>query len=154
MSTKTILRSRKFFLSSVFISAMLLSAAASSGDKQKQELDAQQLQQAIKKFTGGAKLLKSEAVTLWTPNIAEAGHIVPVHIKSSLDRVEQVAVLVGGNPKPLAATYRIPAGNMSVLKSQVKMRGTNQIVAIVKANGKYYQASKKVKVTIGGCGGG
>ncbi len=141
--------SRKLF--SVLLIAMLLSTTAFAAAEQK--LDAQKLQQAINKFTGGAKLLTSDAITIWAPNIAEAGHIVPVHIKSTLGHVEQAAVLVGGNPEPLAASYRIPGGNVSLLKSQVKMRGTNDVVAIVKVNGKYYQARKKVKVTIGGCGG-
>jgi sulfur-oxidizing protein SoxY len=30
---------------------------------------------------------------------------------------------------------------------------TSDVVAVVKANGRLYSASKEVKVTIGGCGG-
>jgi len=33
------------------------------------------------------------------------------------------------------------------------MGKTGDVVAVVKANGKVYKASKNVKVTIGGCGG-
>jgi sulfur-oxidizing protein SoxY len=33
------------------------------------------------------------------------------------------------------------------------MAKTGDVIAIVKANGKLYSATKEVKVTIGGCGG-
>jgi sulfur-oxidizing protein SoxY len=33
------------------------------------------------------------------------------------------------------------------------MGQTSNVVALVKADGKYYMASKEIKVTLGGCGG-
>jgi sulfur-oxidizing protein SoxY len=33
------------------------------------------------------------------------------------------------------------------------MGQTSNVIALVKADGKYYYASKEVKVTLGGCGG-
>jgi sulfur-oxidizing protein SoxY len=33
------------------------------------------------------------------------------------------------------------------------MGQTSNVVAIVKADGKFFSASKEIKVTIGGCGG-
>jgi sulfur-oxidizing protein SoxY len=35
----------------------------------------------------------------------------------------------------------------------VKMAGSANVVAVVKAQGKFYMASKEIKVTRGGCGG-
>ena len=36
---------------------------------------------------------------------------------------------------------------------RIKMGKTSDVIAVVKANGKLYEARKAVKVTIGGCGG-
>ena len=37
--------------------------------------------------------------------------------------------------------------------TRIKMGKTSKVIAVVKAGGKVYSASKDVKVTIGGCGG-
>ena len=39
------------------------------------------------------------------------------------------------------------------ITTRVKMGQSSNIVALVKADGKYYVAAKEVKVTLGGCGG-
>ena len=39
------------------------------------------------------------------------------------------------------------------ISTRVKMAQTSNVYALVKADGKYYVASKEIKVTLGGCGG-
>ena len=53
----------------------------------------------------------------------------------------------------LAAVFDIPAGTEPSLSTRVKMGQTSNVYALVKADGKYYVASKEIKVTLGGCGG-
>jgi sulfur-oxidizing protein SoxY len=53
----------------------------------------------------------------------------------------------------LAAVFDIPAGTDPSISTRVKMAQSSNIVALVKADGKYFYAAKEVKVTLGGCGG-
>ncbi|GAB5604335.1 thiosulfate oxidation carrier protein SoxY [Sideroxyarcus sp. TK5] len=95
----------------------------------------------------------STLIRLTVPEIAENGSVVPVGISSSLPNVEQIAIMVDKNPNVLAAVFNIPAGTAAEVTTRVKMGKTAHVVALVKADGKYYRTSKEVKVTAGGCGG-
>ncbi|HEY5308969.1 MAG TPA: thiosulfate oxidation carrier protein SoxY, partial [Casimicrobiaceae bacterium] len=83
----------------------------------------------------------------------ENGAVVPVGIASSIPKTESIAILVEKNPNMLAAVFDIPPGTDPAISTRVKMGQSSNIVALVKADGKYYIASKEVKVTLGGCGG-
>ena len=103
---------------------------------------------------GGAEPAPSKDVTFFqTPEIAENGAVVPVGISSALPNTEAIAILIEKNPNMLAAVFDIPPGTEPVITTRVKMAQTSNIYALVKADGKYYVASKEVKVTLGGCGG-
>lgn len=92
-------------------------------------------------------------IRLTVPEIAENGAVVPVGISSSLSNVEQIAIMVDKNPNVLAAVFNIPQGTAAEVTTRVKMGRTAQVVALVKADGKFYRTSREVKVTAGGCGG-
>ncbi|HET9651327.1 MAG TPA: thiosulfate oxidation carrier protein SoxY [Usitatibacter sp.] len=48
----------------------------------------------------------------------------------------------------------MPDGTQPWVNTRVKMGQTSNVFAVVKtADGKFYYASKEVKVTLGGCGG-
>lgn len=93
------------------------------------------------------------AIQLTVPEIAENGSVVPVTVSSSLANVEQISILVDKNPSVLAASFTFPQGTEALVTTRVKMGQTANVVAIVKADGKFYRTSKEVKVTAGGCGG-
>ena len=92
-------------------------------------------------------------IQLTVPEIAENGAIVPVKVVSTFPNVEQISILVEKNPNVLAANFFFPQGTESMLTTRVKMGQTCNVIALVKADGKYYRAAKEVKVTAGGCGG-
>ena len=92
-------------------------------------------------------------IQLTVPEIAENGAIVPVKVVSTFPNVEQISILVEKNPNVLAANFIFPQGTESILTTRVKMGQTCNIIALVKAEGKFYRAAKEVKVTAGGCGG-
>jgi sulfur-oxidizing protein SoxY len=93
------------------------------------------------------------AIQLTVPEIAENGAVVPVTVASTLANVEQISVFVDKNPNVMAANFVFPAGTEGMVTTRVKMGQTSSVVAVVKADGKYYRTSKEVKVTAGGCGG-
>ena len=78
---------------------------------------------------------------------------MPVAVTSTLPNTEQIAILVDKNPNALAASFNIPAGTEAFVSTRVKMGQTSNVHAVVKAGGKWYFATKEIKVTLGGCGG-
>jgi sulfur-oxidizing protein SoxY len=106
------------------------------------------------KALGGGTPVPSNAITFTqTPDIAENGAVVPVGITSAIPNTQSIAILIEKNPNMLAAVFDIPAGTDPSISTRVKMGQSSNIVALVKADGKYYYAAKEVKVTLGGCGG-
>ncbi len=95
----------------------------------------------------------SAAILLMVPEIAENGAVVPVTVSSSLARVEQISILVDKNPNVLAAHFVLPEGTDGFITARVKMGQTATVIALVKADGKFYRVGREVKVTAGGCGG-
>ena len=105
------------------------------------------------KALGGGSPEKGGAITFNAPDIAENGAVVPVAVTSNITNTEQIAILVEKNPNTLAADFMIPAGTEPFVSTRVKMGQTSVVHAAVKADGKWYVASKEIKVTLGGCGG-
>ena len=84
--------------------------------------------------------------------VAAAGWLKPGE-QSSIPKTESIAILVEKNPNVLAASFDIPAGTDPSVTTRIKMGQSSNVYALVKADGKYYVASKEIKVTLGGCGG-
>jgi sulfur-oxidizing protein SoxY len=107
----------------------------------------------VVKALGGAAAVPSADISINAPDIAENGAVVPIGVTSKLGKTESIAILVEKNPSALAASFDIPSGTEAGVTTRVKMGQSSNIHALVKADGKYYVATKEVKVTLGGCGG-
>jgi sulfur-oxidizing protein SoxY len=115
--------------------------------------DTHSLDETVKAL-GGATPVPNAGVTFFqTPDIAENGAVVPVGVTSTIPKTESIAILIEKNPNMVAAVFDIPPGTDPSLSTRVKMAQTSNIYALVKADGKFYVATKEVKVTLGGCGG-
>ena len=88
-----------------------------------------------------------------TPDIAENGAVVPVTVTSTIPGTESIAIMVERNPNMLSAKFDIPEGTDAFVSTRLKMGETSDVIALVKADGKYFYARKEIKVTLGGCGG-
>ena len=119
----------------------------------KSAFEAKTLDEAVKAMGGGAAAQSKDIAFVSTPDIAENGAVVPVGVTSSIPKTESIAILVEKNPNVLAASFDIPAGTDPSVSTRVKMGQSSNVYAVVKADGKYYVASKEIKVTLGGCGG-
>ena len=115
--------------------------------------EAKTMDETMKAVGGGAPAQSKDIAFVSTPDIAENGAVVPVGVSSSIPRTESIAILVEKNPNMLAASFDIPAGTEPSISTRVKMGQSSNVYALVKADGKYYTASKEIKVTLGGCGG-
>jgi sulfur-oxidizing protein SoxY len=110
------------------------------------------LNEAVKAM-GGGTAVESKDITITSPDIAENGAVVPFTMASKLPKTEAMALLVEKNPNILAASFAIPDGTEPWVNTRVKMGQTSNVIALVKADGKFYYTAKEVKVTLGGCGG-
>ena len=105
------------------------------------------------KAMGGGSAVESKDITITSPDIAENGAVVPFTMASKLPKTESMALLVEKNPNIVAASFAIPDGTEAWVNTRVKMGQTSNVIALVKADGKFYYTAKEVKVTLGGCGG-
>ena len=119
----------------------------------KAAFDTKTLDETVKALGGGAPAQSKDITFFQTPDIAENGAVVPVGVTSTIPKTESIAILVEKNPNMLVAMFEIPAGTEPSLSTRVKMGQSSNVYALVKADGKYYVASKEIKVTLGGCGG-
>lgn len=101
----------------------------------------------------GGNFAKSADVQINAPEIAENGAVVPVSVTSTAAKTQMIALLVEKNPNPLSARITLPEGTEPTISTRVKMAGTSNVHALVKADGKWLIASREIKVTLGGCGG-
>ena len=95
----------------------------------------------------------SKDIVINSPDIAENGAVVPVGVKSNLPKTEFIALLVEKNPNALAGAYAILEGAEPDVNMRIKMGQSSDVMAVVKADGKFYMTKKEIKVTLGGCGG-
>jgi len=115
--------------------------------------DAKDVNGAISGSMGSDQHTASDAIKLKAPDIAENGAVVPVTVSSSMSNVEAISIVASANPSPLTSSYQLSSACEAFVSTRIKMVKTSNVVAVLKADGKLYSATKEVKVTIGGCGG-
>ena len=114
--------------------------------------DAKNVPDALK-VMGIASAPNSADIVITSPDIAENGMVVPVGVASKLAKTEMAALLVEKNPSMLAGFYEFTTDAVPDVSMRVKMGQSSDVIAIVKADGKFFMAKKEIKVTLGGCGG-
>ena len=139
-------------LLSVLAAAGIITPGMALADWNKAAFDAKSLSDTLKAIGAGAPA-DSKDVQVTGPDIAENGAVVPVGVSTSLPNVQMVAILIEKNPNPLAASFTLPEGTEANVQTRVKMGQTSNVYALVKSDGKYFMATKEIKVTLGGCGG-
>jgi sulfur-oxidizing protein SoxY len=105
------------------------------------------------KSLGIASSTESKDVVIEAPQIAENGAVVPVEITSNVPNTKSIAVVIEKNPFPLAAKFDFAEGAVPYVKVNVKVGESSFVRVVAEAGGKFYSASREIKVTIGGCGG-
>ena len=139
-------------LLSVLAAAGIIAPGMALADWNKAAFDAKSMADTLKAM-GAAAPADSKDVQVTGPDIAENGAVVPVGVTSSLPNVTMVAILIEKNPNALSASFNLPAGTEANVQTRVKMGQTSNVYALVKSDGKFFMASKEIKVTLGGCGG-
>jgi sulfur-oxidizing protein SoxY len=139
----------------LMVAAGLLTAKEAQAQQaawNKAAFEAKSLDDTVKAL-GGTSAAQSGDISINAPDIAENGAVVPVGVTSKIPNTQGVYILVEKNPNSLAAGFGIPAGTEANVATRIKMGQTSNVHAVVKADNKFYVATKEVKVTLGGCGG-
>jgi sulfur-oxidizing protein SoxY len=132
--------------------AGIITPGMALADWNKAAFDAKSMADTLKAL-GAAAPTESKDVQVTGPDIAENGAVVPVGVGSTLPNITLVAILIEKNPNALAAAFTLPEGTEANVQTRVKMGQTSNVYALVKSDGKFFMATKEIKVTLGGCGG-
>jgi sulfur-oxidizing protein SoxY len=84
--------------------------------------------------------------------MAENGAVVPLEVISKIPNTESIVLFADKNPQPLIASFDFLNGAESYVSTRIKLGDTTLVRAYAKVAGKYYLATKQIRVTIGGCG--
>lgn len=101
---------------------------------------------------GASGAMPSADINLQLPDVAEDGTAVQMSLATTLPAARAL-VLVRRNRIPLVAEFEFPAGTLPFVATRIKMAEDSEVLALVEANGRWYSASRQVKVVLGGCGG-
>jgi sulfur-oxidizing protein SoxY len=151
--------SRRNFLKNTLSSAIVLITGAvvlsqrGLADWSKTAFAAKNTEDALMALFNDSSTTVSDKITIVSPEIAENGKVVPVEVTADLPQVESITLFAEKNPVPLLAQFNFSGRAKGWVKTRIKMAGTGKVIAVVKADGKLYQASREIKVTVGGCGG-
>jgi|GEM_PF-5250929 len=90
-------------------------------------------------------------ILLDVPEIVDQKQNVTIKVKSAIPNTDWIAVLIDKNAPPFVGQFDITAKANSV-EVDAKLMQTSSVIAIVRADGKYYRVDKEVKVAVaGGC---
>jgi sulfur-oxidizing protein SoxY len=139
-------------LLSVLAAAGIITPGMALADWNKAAFEAKSMADTLKALGAGSPA-ESKDVQVTGPDIAENGAVVPVGVASTLPNVTMLAILIEKNPNALTASFTLPEGTLANVQTRVKMGQTSNVYALVKSDGKFFMATKEIKVTLGGCGG-
>lgn len=148
-SRRTAIKTTSAFATLVSLGIVTQSQAQAAVDRA--SFQVKTLDDALKAIGGTA--VASDKITVVSPDIAENGAVVPVGATSSLPNTTEIYLIVEKNPTPLSCAFMIPAGTAADVQTRLKMGQSTNVVAVVRADGKLFSATKETKVTLGGCGG-
>ncbi len=150
---------RKFLKTASFVGAAVtvgtgvLVPQRALGAYDKAAFEAKDVNSALSAAMGSDQHTASDSIKLKAPDIAENGAVVPITVSASMGKVDTISIIASANASPLTSTYQLSSACEPFVSTRIKMGKTANVIAVVKADGKLYSATKEVKVTIGGCGG-
>jgi sulfur-oxidizing protein SoxY len=117
----------------------------------KNAFEAKSIEAAMQALYGSSSHTPSKKIKIKANQQAENGAMVPVEVSSEMD-ADAISIYVKENASPLVAGISI-TGGAPLLRANIKMLKTSDVMFVVRSGGKLYSATQKIKVTAGGCGG-
>jgi len=108
---------------------------------------------ALERYFGTTKIEKSSKITIKMAKIAQNGSQVPITVSTSIPDATSITLLARDNPIPLIASFSIFPGTLPNFSTRIRLAKSTEVFAVVKTETQLFKTSKKVNVTVGGCGG-
>ena len=138
-------------LTAVATAGLLKTTQAAAAVWNKSGFESKAVADAMKSL-GASGAADSRDIVITAPDIAENGAVVPIEVVSRIPNTQSISIVAEKNPFPLAATVDFANGAEPYAYVRIKMGQTSNVRAVVKADGKFFTATKEVKITVGGCG--
>ena len=112
----------------------------------------------IKAFTGGNTPVEGR-IRIELPELAENGNTVPLSVAvtgpmAGDAHVQEILVVAPANPNARVIRFRFSRMSVPEASTRIRLAETQDVMAVAKlSDGTFFQASRQIKVTIGGCGG-
>lgn len=112
----------------------------------------------IRTFTGGRTPVEGR-MKLDLPELAENGNTVPLSVAVDgplADGVhaQEILVVAPENPNARVIRFRFSPASVPEASTRVRLAKTQDVMAVAKlSDGSFLSVSRRIKVTIGGCGG-
>ena len=127
---------------------------AQAADWNKNAFEAKSVEDVVKALGAGSAAKTDDVAWGTTPAIAENGAVVPVNVTSKIPNTKAIVIIIEKNPNKLAAHFRFPEATEPAVSTRVKISESSNVHALVNTrDGKWYMATREIKVTLGGCGG-
>lgn len=134
-------------VSSMLLPNLVLAAWPAEAFKHKAKLD-----DVLTNLFNKTEHTESVHITLTAPDVAEDGRIVQIKITASIPNIKSINIVVPDNPIPLIAQFNVAKNATGMVATRIKMNKTDVIMVFVEDQaGVLFSASKKVKITSGGC---
>lgn len=102
-----------------------------------------------RKFNKGTVFAKAKNIKFKVPRVAQNRLIVPITVDARKRKdVKSIAIVIDGNPQPMAAFVSFIKDTEAFLSIRVKMAKTSKIRAILDTDSGLEEISQHIKVTI------
>lgn len=99
----------------------------------------------------GLQEAKEGDIQIDAPELAENGTNVPVTIKTTIPGTDFIALLADLNPYPVCVGFNVLADGDPGFSVRIKVAKSSNLVAVVRAQDKFYYTMRDITVMIGGC---
>ncbi len=105
---------------------------------------------AVEAFTGGARPMDG-GVRLEVPEISDNGGAVPVRVAA--EGARRIALFADGNPNPGVAVFTFGRLVPPSAATRIRLARSQTVIAVAEmTDGTFRRTSRRVTVTVGGCG--
>lgn len=121
-------------------------AADVANSKDKAALEAKDVASALTAL-GVQNPGQGKRILLDVPEIIDEKESILIKVKSAIPNSDWIAVLIDKNPLPFVGQFDL-VGKATSIEVKAKLKQTSTVIAIVRADGKYYRVDKEVKVAV------
>ncbi len=139
---------RRIFLKAVALSISsigLLKPGVVLGQYPVAAFKAKEASESLREAFGTSDIAASEQIQIDLPLVARNAHMLPVRVRTSLAKVESIALVVSSNEEPFTALFKI-YDSVGFVSTRVRVADNGEVLAVVKADGVLYTKTQSFRV--------